>query len=212
VAAWTRAFPLGLLLLLSQVAPAAALSAVPEVLRFVGHGGGEITIVGIVEGLPPGGILLSGDFDSPDWSVLFFVTRDASASGDPDSLTQFTVTSGPDLFASPRNAPTAAGWIPGLGVDLASANLTSPPGWRLQLSEPLRPGEQSDLAFASFARLPVGDLLVFSVPECEGHICQALVVTATLVPEPATAASIALGLAVLAYWQAAVRRPPRRSG
>ena len=189
-----------------------ALYVSPAELPFNQHGGGQVLVSAIIIGVPSGGVLLAGEADPSSLSVLFYVSRDSGAGGDPDSLFTVSVDSGPDLFASPRNTPVAAGWLPGPHTNILSAHETSEPGWSFDLEEPLLPGQRTDVLFASFDTLPVGDLLVFAVPVCElvSDVlqCQALVTSTTVVPEPDS--FLLLGLGLLLLYQVTGTSPARR--
>jgi hypothetical protein len=184
---------------------AEALSLDPATLPFSAHGGGQIHVLGIVEGLPANAAVLAGSVSPTAQTILFEIERAVDPLGDPDSLTMASIQSGPDLFASPRNMPVGAGWIPREGVDPPQVQLNTSPGWSFLLDAPLAPGQRSDILLGSFDHLVPGDLTVFSVPTCSDPtgsgtvLCSGLVVSGVVVPEPATfflvsAGCIALGL------------------
>jgi len=196
--------PLGIAL----AAPATALEITPAELPFAGHGGGSVIVLGLVMGAPAGATTLAGTVDPLAPTVLFRVERGLEIGLRENSLAEVLVDA--------NSAPVAAGWLPGSGVDAASASVGSLDSWRIQFDPFVAPGDQSDVLFASFESLDVGDPLWFSVPVCSepdprsggnGIFCAARLLPAVVTPEPSTGLLVLLGLCALG----AAMRPPRRA-
>lgn len=165
-------------------APATALSITPNPLDltdFDEQAVARVTFVGSVTGVPTDGITLRGAVAPTDVSLLFTVEYLALSLG-PLAQVQVIRSSG---------SWSAVGWIPG-----SDANWSSSFALGQISSFDLDTGGTSDVFFLSTASIPDGTSLDFyfqgyhGVPYGTG--------TATVVPEPATLALFAAGLAIVA--------------
>jgi hypothetical protein len=168
--------------------PASALSITPNPLDltyFDEEVVARITFVGSVTGTPTDGITLRGTVAPTDVSLLFTVEYIAQSISNL-GFVGVTRSSG---------SWSAVGWIPGSNVDWSDAFQLV--GGTAQLfSGLLDTGDTSDVFFVSASSIPDGTSLEFyfqgyhGVPYGTG--------TATVVPEPATLALVAAGLAIVA--------------
>lgn len=170
------------------VQPATALSITPNPLDLTYFGEevvARVTFVGSVTGVPADGITLRGAVAPTDESLLFTVEYIAQSISNL-GFVGVTRSSG---------AWSAVGWVPGSGVDWSEA-LQLVRGTAQTFSGLLDTGDTSDVFFVSTSSIPDGTSLEFyfqgyhSVPYGTG--------TAVVVPEPATLALVAAGLAIVA--------------
>ena len=167
-------------------APSAALSVTPDPMEFDLSGvgpvnilRGEVDFLGMATGLPAGGSVLDGSVGASDVSLLF----DVSVSSDSDFFLVDIV-----LIAFDPTV-TAVGSLPGAGIGFSGT--VSPTVADFVFLEQLDPGEATNPFFVSFSGLAPGDLLQFET-------VFGLLDSVTVVPEPATASLLGLGVAVLA--------------
>ena len=150
-------------LIVAAAAPARALIVIPDRgvfnIEVPGSGGaikGSIDFVGMVTGVPAGGVVLAGSTAATDVTFVFAITLDADAI--PDSLFSTTVGREPSGAASPTFS--AVGTIPGPGSDIANAFVgVNAATWSYDPLVPL--GTTADTFFLSFSSVDVGDQFKF---------------------------------------------------
>lgn len=171
------------------VADASAVTVSPNPIDLSDPGGivARFTFVGESTGLPAGGVVLAGAV-APTDVVLMFTVEYVAQSISPLALAQVGRSAG---------TLSGMGWIPGDGDDWALFALgTFPQAVASFASATLDTGAVGDVIFISAASFPEGTALGFyfqgfhGVPQASG--------SATVVPEPMTAALLAGGLALLA--------------
>jgi hypothetical protein len=156
---------------------------------------GSVELVGIVNGVPTGGVVTRGTVEAGDWTFVFRVEVTAGVS---DALV---------MGIGPPNVPSppigwlpmdGMGWIPGAGVDIAFTGPSNPNPPIVAFTPAgggVSAGQSYDLVFVSFETHPAqdGSLVVHAglsiVPPAFG--------TAVILPEPGTAVLLGLGLALL---------------
>jgi len=179
--------------------PAGALSVTPDPAVFnipVGGGDaikGSIDFVGMVTGVPTGGIVLAGSTAATDVTFVFTITLDADAL--PDSL--FSTNVGQEPFGAGSPVFSAIGTIPGTGPDIVDAFVDADGATWLYDPLPL-PGETADPFFLSFSSIAVGDQ--FRMEEVVLTLG-----TFTVVPEPGMMGLFALGVGALGWRLARLR-------
>jgi len=148
-----------------------------------------IELVDVVNGVPTGGSVLAGGVDPGDVTLVLR----ADMLGDTSS-TRLAVGIRP-IGGSDFVPISGVGWIAGAGVDVEDAVLFNDAVGFDPLGALVDVGESYDLVFLSYDALAADGTLeivvgVQLVPQTVG--------TATLVPEPGTAALLAAGLALFA--------------
>jgi hypothetical protein len=176
-------------------ATAAALALDPNPVEFDSLGIGAISITRIQSGIPSGGVLLNGSTSSQDMTVLFSVSLESEPlDGDFASI---LIYAGVDILGVTRHQPTGAGWIPGDGIDIASASVAAGShgeSWQFVLSEALKRGTNTDVIFASFDAINPEDFVVFGIPAKFDDLSPTLVIS-----EPRTESMLACVLSCLAF-------------
>jgi hypothetical protein len=151
---------------------------------------GRIELVAVVSGVPSGGTVLAGSVDAGD--VTLVLRADVTTGDSPLLALGIRPIGSTDAWIS----PAGVGWVPGSGVNISSGGIFSGAVAFGPVGGSVDAGQSYDLVFLSFDAAPaddgslqiVGGLLL--VPEVVG--------TATLVPEPKTAALLGLGMMLLA--------------
>lgn len=147
---------------------------------------GQLDLVGVVNGLPAGGVIQFGSVASTDPTLLF----QASFTADASDLT----------FTGPVYSTTSfggGGTIPGGNFDVT---LESPFAGVVRILEGIPAGQTTDVFFVSLSAFRVGDGVSVRVDSPGVLVGSGF----TLVPEPATALLLGAGLCSL-------KRRPRAS-
>lgn len=146
----------------------------------------RITLVGTTTGLPAGALMMDGAVGASDVTLLFEVEYIASGIS-PLAFVQIARTGG----------WTGMGWVPGPNEDWSDffSNSGFLGDTARFISDILFTGETSDVFFVSAASLAAGETLSFSFQGYHGVPYGTA--NASWVPEPATAALVAGGLALL---------------
>jgi hypothetical protein len=181
-----------------------ALAIAPASVRSARAGELDATLefVEVRNGAPAGGQLLEGAIGPGDSTVVFRLRLGPEST----SLAELPIVA---LLGPPPTTylPFAgAGWIPGPDRDVEGVTRDAEPfgGDRavVAFDTPLVAGNQSDLFFVAWGELAEGNRvgmsitrIVFSTPTAQYAV--RVFVGGQVVPEPATAALLALGLAVL---------------
>lgn len=174
---------------------AQALGITPDPLNWDLSGQGAITtllgtvdFLGMVTGVPTGGVVLDGAVGAGDITLVFQLSLDASS--------EFELPEVHALFGGTAVA-TGSGWIPGPDADVEATSIVG------QFTNPngLEPGETFDPVFISFSTLSPGDTLTW-----EFVLIQMGTQTVTA-PEPSVAV---LGLTALIGGGLLHRRRSRR--
>jgi hypothetical protein len=154
---------------------------------------GEARVVKITAGVPAGGVVTDGSVAPGDVTVVLEIELDA---GSPEHALAIGVT-----MPSVGTAWTGIGRIPGAGADFLGE--LGAEGASFLSAAGLAPGEIADRIFLSLPALLAGatfDVVLLGAPDGEQAAARG---TFGVMPEPATAALVLVGLAGLA------RRPRR---
>src|SRR5574338_622595 len=147
-------------------------------------------LVAVVSGVPTGGSVLLGSVDPTDTTLVF--------RADVTAGTSAALWFGIEPIASPGSwtSMAGAGWIPGSGVDITSAGSNVPGSVGFLTGSGVNAGQSYDLIFISYDAAPAQD---GSLEVATGiTLAPNALGTATIVPEPASAALLALGIGGLA--------------
>jgi hypothetical protein len=184
-----RALPflLALSALVSAAAPARALGLAPGSLSFSGPPlTGLLEVVEVLQGAPPGAVVILGTVNPDSDTFVFRLTLGA----DSEPFLLRTVVCGVC-----SGAGIAVGTIPGPDADVSAGH--HPPG-TLNFGGPL-PGDTSDLFFFSTeAGIAEPGLEIIILGNHDVLSFGTILGSFTVVPEPASAALLGLGLAGLA--------------
>lgn len=175
---------------LALAAPASALTMTPNPANFADDlfsFDGGVTLEEVVSGTPAGGVVQDGSVGAGDTTLVFTLSI---TDGSLDNLTIFT-DPGSDIASG-------AGTVPGAGVDVTLGEI-DPVNY--EFGSGVAAGETSDRFFVSYPSLPLGTELSFELALGLGVLS-----TAEVVPEPASAALLGLGLAGLAAGRSRRRR------
>lgn len=186
-------------ILAAPAAPARALSVTPATAFFdlpvgvdVGSVKGSVDFVGMVTGVPSGGVVVSGSTAATDVTFVFTITLDS------DSLALILTQVGRETSGSASPVFSAIGEIPGAGSDISPIAFGAD-GGEWMWDQGLGQGQTTDPFFLSFSSIAVGDQ--FRMRMTQG----ADLAIFTVVPEPGMLGLFAVSLVALA-WQGRLRR------